>query len=277
MMKVDLHIHTTASDGRLSPQEIVDHAMAMGLTHIAITDHDTVNAIITLYNLDYLKNRNITMIPGIEFSTDLPLHEVHILGYFIDIFNTELQSQLNLIVADRWERVKRTIIKLEDLGYIVDYERVVELAGGTTSVGRPHIARVLVEKGYFASVTDVFNALLYKNGPAYVPHYKLDYQSVIKLIHQAGGISVLAHPGLIGNDQIVHEIINAGIQGIEVYHPCHTADQINQYLKLAEHYNTIITGGSDFHGIPTRFPDKLGVFTIPPSIIEYFRNRFGHE
>lgn len=276
-MKVDLHIHTTASDGRLSPQDIVDHAISMGLTHIAITDHDTVDAIIALHRLDYLKNKNITMIPGIEFSTDLPSHEVHVLGYFVDIFNTELQSQLNVIVADRWDRVKRTIIKLADLGYIVDYERVVELAGGTTSVGRPHIARVLVEKGYFASVTDVFNALLYKNGPAYVPHYKLDYQTVIKLIHQAGGISVLAHPGLIGDDLIVHEIIDAGIQGIEVYHPCHNADQTIQYLKMAEQYNKIITGGSDFHGIPTRFPDKLGVFTIPPSIIDSFRNRFGHE
>jgi predicted metal-dependent phosphoesterase TrpH len=277
MIKVDLHIHTTASDGRLSPQEVVDHAISMGLTHIAITDHDTVNAIIALHKLDYLKNKNITMIPGIEFSTDLPSHEVHVLGYFIDIFNTELQSQLNVIVAGRWDRVKRTIINLADLGYIVDYERVVELAGGTTSVGRPHIARVLVEKGYFASVTDVFNTLLYKNGPAYVPHYKLDYQTVIKLIHQAGGISVLAHPGLIGNDLIVHEIIDAGIQGIEVYHPCHNADQTIQYLKLAEQYNKIITGGSDFHGIPTRFPDKLGVFKIPPSIIDSFLNRFGHE
>ncbi|QJW46754.1 PHP domain-containing protein [bacterium BFN5] len=276
-MKVDLHIHTTASDGRLSPQEVVDHAISMGLTHIAITDHDTVNAIIALHKLDYLKNKNITMIPGIEFSTDLPSHEVHVLGYFIDIFNTELQSQLDIIVADRWDRVKRTIIKLANLGYSVDYKRVVELAGGTTSVGRPHIARVLVEKGYFSSVTDVFNTLLYKNGPAYVPHYKLDYHTVIKLIQQAGGISVLAHPGLISNDLIVHEIIDAGIQGIEVYHPCHNADQTIQYLKMAEHYNKFITGGSDFHGIPTRFPDKLGVFTIPPSIIDAFLNRFGHE
>ncbi len=269
-MKIDLHIHTTASDGRLSPQEVVNQALEVGLTHIAITDHDTVNAILSL-NLELNINaKPITIIPGIEFSTDLPDNEVHILGYNINILDHTLQQQLSLMTTDRWDRVRRTITKLAALGYHIEYERIVELAGQSTAVGRPHIARAIVEKGYFPSVTEVFNSLLYKNGPAYVPHFKLDYPSVIKLIHQAGGIAVLAHPGLIGNEAIVNDIIHAGIHGIEVYHPRHDDAQTKNYLQIAKEHQLLITGGSDFHGIPTRFPEKLGIFTPPPGLLADF-------
>ncbi|MEG6586430.1 PHP domain-containing protein [Dendrosporobacter sp. 1207_IL3150] len=269
MMKTDLHIHTTASDGRLTPLEILNHAIEVGLNHISITDHDTVDGLLELHELGYLANKKITIITGIEFSTDLPLNEVHILGYNIDIFSCELQKQLDLIIRDRWDRVNRTIEKLTELGYAVEFDRIVELAGNTTSIGRPHIARALVEKGYFPTVTEVFNTLLYKNGPAYVPHYKLSYTSVIKLIEQSGGISVLAHPGLVEDDTIVDDIINSGINGIEVYHPRHNSTQIEKYLELAKRNNLIVTGGSDFHGIPSRFPHKLGVFTSSTNILDY--------
>lgn len=269
-MKIDLHIHTTASDGRLSPREILDQALEAGLTYIAITDHDTVNAILSLNQETDLEAKPISIIPGIEFSTDLPENEVHILGYNIDIHNSALHQQLNLMTTDRWDRVQRTIKKLAALGYHVEYERIVELAGQSTAVGRPHIARALVEKGYFSTVTEVFNSLLYKNGPAYVPHFKLDYPSVIKLIHQAGGIAVLAHPGLIGNEAIVKDVITAGINGLEVYHPRHNDKQTKHYLQLAGQYQLLITGGSDFHGIPTRFPEKLGIFTPPAELLADF-------
>lgn len=265
-MGADLHIHTTASDGRSSPQEIVDQAIAAGLTHIAITDHDTVNGLIELYQGGDLNSKPLTVIPGIEFSTDLPQNEVHILGYHVDIFHPALVEQLAIIVDDRWKRVERTLTKLTRLGYPIEYNRVVELAGSATAVGRPHIARALVEKGYFANVTDVFHALLHKNGPAYVPHYKLDYRSVLKLITAAGGIPVLAHPGLIGDDRIVEDIIAAGIRGIEVYHPRHDSTQNRKYLDLAGTHHLLVTGGSDFHAIPSRFPGKLGIFTIPAEL-----------
>lgn len=265
-MGADLHIHTTASDGRSSPREIVDQAIAAGLTHIAITDHDTVNGLVELYRSIDLSGKPLTVIPGIEFSTDLPQNEVHILGYHIDIFHPALEEQLAIIVDDRWKRVERTLAKLTQLGYPIEYNRVVELAGSTTAIGRPHIARAVVEKGYFTNVTDVFHALLHKNGPAYVPHYKLEYRSVLKLITAAGGIPVLAHPGLVGDDRIVDDIIAAGIRGIEAYHPRHDSRQTRKYLDLAAKHHLLVTGGSDFHAIPSRFPGKLGIFTIPAEL-----------
>jgi len=267
-MSVDLHIHTTASDGRLSPVEIVEQAIQVGLSHIAITDHDTVDGLISLHNSGHLFSNDITIISGIEFSTDLPHNEVHILGYNIDIFNSELLEQLHIIVDDRWNRIKRIVTRLDQLGYSIDYNRVVELAGTTTSVGRPHIAKALVEKCYFSNVTEVFDTLLYKNGPAFVPHFKLQYSEIIQLIKRTGGIPVLAHPGLVGNDKIVLDIINAGISGLEVYHPKHDNTQTHKYRDIAERHNLIITGGSDFHAIPSRFPEKLGVYTIPASFVK---------
>jgi len=266
-MTADLHIHTTASDGRLSPNSILQQAMEVGLSYIAIADHDTVDGLLEINEI-IKKNTidTISIIPGIEFSTDLPENEVHILGYQIDIYNLELRNQLNLLVAHRRERIKQMIHKLSQLGYSIDYLRVIEIAKQATSIGRPHLAKALIEKGYFSTVSDVFTALLNKNSPVYVPHYKLTPSQVITLIKKAGGIPVLAHPGLIGNDNIVLDLINAGILGLEAYHPTHTEIQIQRYLDLANQYNLYITGGSDFHAVPTRFPERLGLFTIPASL-----------
>ena len=271
-MTADLHIHTTASDGRLSPEDILKHAIEAGLSYISITDHDTVNGLLKLYERLENKTINICIIPGIEFSTDLPENEVHILGYKIDIYNVELRNQLNILVTHRHERTKQIIHKLNKLGYTIDYLRVIELAQNATSIGRPHIARALIEKGYFSTVSDVFTTLLDKKGLAYVPHYKLAPLQVITLIKKAGGIPVLAHPGLIGNDEIVLDLINIGILGLEVYHPRHNTLQTNKYLDLASQYQLIVTGGSDFHAIPTRFPEKLGLFTIPANLAEKLSN-----
>lgn len=265
-MTADLHIHTTASDGRFSPLAIIEQAIEAGLSYIAITDHDTVDGLLTLRELEISLPTNLVIIPGIEFSSDLPNHEVHILGYGIDIFHHELRTQLDLLVAQRHKRAKEIITKLHQLGYEVTYERILELAGNATAIGRPHIARALVEKNYFSSVAAVFNNLLYKNGPAYMPHYKLTPKQIIKLIQAAGGVSVLAHPGLVGDDTLVLEMINLGINGLEVYHPTHNTNQIQKYLDLAITHRLAITGGSDFHGIAERFPEKLGIFTIPADL-----------
>lgn len=266
-MIADLHIHTTASDGRFSPTQIIEQAIAAELSYIAITDHDTVDGLLQLGELESPIPANLVVIPGIELSTDLPENEVHILGYSIDIFNKELRTQLDVLVADRHSRTKRIIEKLHHLGYIITYERVLELGNHATSIGRPHIAKALVEKKYFSTVAEVFITLLDKNGPAYVPHYKLTPKQVIELIKQAGGIPVLAHPGLIGNDDIVLDIIAAGIKGLEVYHPKHNEQQIQTYLSIAKEHGLLITGGSDFHGIPARFPNKLGIFTINAALV----------
>jgi predicted metal-dependent phosphoesterase TrpH len=263
-MTADLHIHTTASDGRLSPSNILQQAMEVGLSYIAITDHDTVDGLLEIHEtIEKNTIDNISIINGIELSTDLPENEVHILGYQIDIYNLELRNQLNLLVAHRHERIKQMIHKLNQLGYSIDYLRVIEIAKQATSIGRPHLAKALIEKGYFSNVSDAFTTLLNRSAPAYVPHYKLTPLQVITLIKKAGGIPVLAHPGLIGNDNIVLNLINIGILGLEVYHPTHNELQIQKYLDMANQYRLLVTGGSDFHAVPNRFPEKLGLFTIP--------------
>lgn len=277
MLIADLHIHTTASDGRFTPAQIIIAAQQSGLSYIAITDHDTVDGLLQLNHLKEPIPDSLCIIPGIELSTDLPENDVHILGYHIDIFNAELRNQLEILISHRHERAKEMISKLHGLGYTITYERVLELAGNATAIGRPHIAKALVEKEYFTTISDVFIALLDKNGPAYVPHYKLTPEQVIKLIKQAGGIPVLAHPGLVGNDDIVRRVIKAGICGLEVYHPKHDENQIQKYLAMANEHHLLITGGSDFHGIPTRFPQKLGIFTIPATLAYQLQQPTTHE
>ncbi|MDF2572424.1 MAG: phnPP [Sporomusa sp.] len=268
-MTADLHIHTTASDGRLSPQEVIRQAQDAGLRYIAITDHDTVGAHLELRRDGFLNNvaPKLSIIQGLEFSTDLPWHEVHILGYFIDIDNSKLRDQLEIIVRDRLRRSRTMVEKLNQLGYSIDYTRVLEFAGQAMAVGRPHVAKVLVENGYVKSVSEAFDLLLAKNGPAYVPHYKLTPEQAIRLIAQAGGIAVLAHPGLIGDDSVVLNLIKAGIHGLEVYHPEHDQAMTSRYLAIASKYNLKITGGSDFHAIPGRYPERLGEFTISTNLV----------
>ena len=276
-MTADLHVHTTASDGRLSPENIIDQAIQADLSYIAITDHDTVNGLLQLQTMEHSLPASLYIIPGIELSTDFPNNEVHILGYYIDIFNTELRRQLELLIVHRHERAKEMIVKLNQLGYAITYRRVLELAEHVTSIGRPHIAKALVEKTYFSTISDVFKTLLDKNGPAYVPHYKLTPKQVIELIKGAGGVPVLAHPGLIGNDNIVLDIIDSGILGLEVYHPKHDEGQVQKYLGIANKHQLAITGGSDFHAIPARFPPKLGIFTIPGSLACQLHKLSKHE
>lgn len=261
-MTADLHVHTCASDGLLSPREVLSEAQAAGLTHIAITDHDTVDGLATLQDWQPSPGQPV-LIPGIEFSTDLDRHEVHILGYHIDIRHPELNRQIRLITDDRLTRAERMVHKLCQLGYPMSYRRVLEIAGDSSAVGRPHVAAGLLEKGYFESIDQVFDTLLEKNKPAYVPHYQLTRQDTIRLILDAGGIPVLAHPGLVGDVSVVLETIAMGIQGVEVYHPKHTDEQVTLYEQLAAAHGLLTTGGSDFHGMPGRFPERLGQFTVP--------------
>jgi predicted metal-dependent phosphoesterase TrpH len=267
-MTADLHIHTTASDGRLSPGEVIKMAMEVKLSEIAITDHDTVAGLLEITaDKEAIKNK-LTVLDGIEFSTDFPCHEVHILGYNIDIFHKALRKELAKLTFDRQQRVQKMVVKLNNLGYEVDYQRVLELAGNAKSIGRPHVARALLEKGYFSEISEVFTALLQKNGPAYIPHYKMNCNTAIEVIKSAGGTAVLAHPGLIGSDDIVLEVISVGVDGLEVYHPTHTPCQVKKYLEIAQKYNLFVAGGSDFHGIPGRYPEKLGDFSIPSELIK---------
>lgn len=273
-MKADLHVHTTASDGRLTPEEVMAAASAAGLSYVAITDHDTLDG---LAALAIHPAASPVLIPGIEFSTDLPNNEVHILGYYIDPSNDELRRQIKLIKNDRTDRAERMVAKLSKLGYPVSLDRVCFHAGETSAVGRPHVAAALVERGYFPDTAAVFDTLLGRDRPGYVPHYKLTPAQTVEIIKAAGGIAVLAHPGLVGDDAIVDEVIARGIDGLEVYHPKHDTAATARYAALAAARRLAVTGGSDFHAIPGRFPEQLGVFTVPGELAERLAALARHE
>ncbi len=269
-MASDLHMHTTYSDGRLTPEELVAAAKDAGLRYMAITDHDTVGGIGHLYETGMYPCKSIRIIPGIEFSAHHPLREIHILGYNIDIFYGPLVDKLNDITEARWTRFSEMVAKLQQLGYDVSETEVPALAGASKSISRSHIGRVLVKKGYFPSIREAFDALLAKGQPAYVPHYRLEVREIVDLVKAAGGTPVLAHPKLVGDDALVERICQSGIEGLECFYPRHNEEDTQRYLAMADRYGLLVSGGSDYHGFPTRYPTELGVFTIEDQWAEKF-------
>jgi predicted metal-dependent phosphoesterase TrpH len=243
----DLHVHTTASDGLLSPEELIMLAHSNQLRGIAITDHDTVSGLIDTSWAQTAVQRQITVIPGLEINTDFADEEVHILGYFIDVNNSELLQRLDQIKEARKERIAKILKRLEQMNMYVNSARVYEIAGSGT-IGRPHIAQAMIERGYAATIKEAFNKYLARGRPAYVPRYRLLPDEAIGMIKRAGGFPVLAHPGLIRSRGVVDEIIKMGIGGLEVFYPEHTDVQIREMQELAAKYGLVITGGSDFHG-----------------------------
>ncbi len=261
-MSSDLHMHTNCSDGLLSPEELVAAAKQAGLGYIAITDHDTVDGICQLYEQGLYPASGIKIIPGIEFSAHHPESEIHILGYNVDIYNRELRDRLNDVVEGRWTRFSNMVEKIQALGYDISETDVLEIADGSTSISRSHVAQAMVKKGYFTSVKDVFDQLLVKGKPAYVSHFRLEPGEIIDLIKNSGGTPVLAHPKLIYNDELVEELLKKGIEGIEAIYPKHDEEDTARYLAMADKYNLLVTGGSDYHGIPGRWPEHIGEFIV---------------
>ena len=274
-MASDLHMHKTFSDGKLTPEEVVAQAKAAGLKYIAITDHDTVDGVSYLYENGMYPTKGIHVIPGIEFSAHHPVHEIHILGFNVDIYYPDLLDKLNDVTEARWTRFSDMVEKLQALGYPITEGEVLTLAGGSKSISRSHIARILVKKGFFSSVREAFSAVLEKGKPAYVPHYHLEVEEIIELIKAAGGTPVLAHPKLVGDDDLVRDICKRGIEGIEVFYPRHDAADTARYYMMAQEFNLLPAGGSDFHGYPTRQPSEIGIFTIEDKYAEAFYRPLG--
>jgi hypothetical protein len=270
MTIADLHIHTTASDGKWTVEKILHAAQQRGLSAIAITDHDTVGA---LQDIELKSSYQGEIIPGIEFNSETDFSEVHILGYHIDTKSPALQKILSNLRDSRVERVKEMIDKLKQIGYPLDFKDVQQQAGLSESLGRPHVAAALLEKGYISTFTEAFSGLIAKGGPAYVPHAKLSPVEAINTVRAAGGIPVLAHPGLIHDDNLVRQLILEGLMGLEAYHPTHDKATTNHYNQIAGRYNLLVTGGSDFHGIPGRYPEELGEFTIPYALVGRLNER----
>jgi predicted metal-dependent phosphoesterase TrpH len=260
--KVDLHIHTTASDGRYSPAEIVAMASQKGLVYIAICDHDSIDGVLPAQKraADF---PGITVIGGVEINTDVPSGELHVLGYFYDPANQKLIDTLERLRNSRLERAVKMIRKLRNMGIKIDYERVREIAGAG-SVGRPHIAEAMLERGYILSLREAFNKYIGRGCPAYVERDKITPLEATRLILRAKGLPVLAHPFTFDNPEtLIIELKNAGLTGLEVYYNSYTPEQIQELLQLADKYNLIATGGSDFHGLDSNAEPPLGTVDVP--------------
>ncbi len=265
-MPADLHVHTNFSDGIFSPEEIVKKAKDARLSAVAITDHDCVDGIDSA--MDAGRKLGVKVIPGVEFTTDLPDTEVHILGYYIDHKAPWLLALLKRIREDRVNRVHKIVEKLNGLGIKIKAEDVLKLAD-KGSVGRPHVARVLCEKGIVRSIQEAFNRYLDHNSPAYVPHFKLTPVEAVETVKKTGGIPVYAHPGTSAKDELIPELVAAGLKGIEVYYGSHSDLQVSHYLAITRKYGLLATGGSDFHGSLGR-EVTLGEVTLPDREFERF-------
>ena len=268
-MASDLHTHTNFSDGSYSPEELLATAKALGLTYLAITDHDTVDGLCHLYENGLYPAKNLKVIPGIELKADHE-REIHLVGYNIDIYNGKLLDKLSELIDARWVRFSEIIKKLQANGCRIKEADVLKIADTSRSIGRSHIARTLVKNGCFKTVRDAFDKMLSRDRAAYVPRYLLKLDEIINLIRKAGGTVCLAHPKLIGDDALVEEICRSGIDALEVFYPCHTPDDIRRYAKFAEENNLLISGGSDFHGSASRYVERLGEFTIEDKFAEKF-------
>jgi 3',5'-nucleoside bisphosphate phosphatase len=265
--KVDLHIHTTASDGKYTPAEIVRKARECGLTDIAICDHDSFEGVIPA-QAAALKYPGLNVISGVEINTDTSLGELHILGFFIDCKSQELDSVLKRLRTSRIERASRMVEKLHRLGINIDPERVREIAG-EGSVGRPHIAQAMYEKGYVFSLQDAFAKYISRGGPAYVERDKTTPAEAIQLILRAKGIPALAHPFTSENPEpLIRELKTSGLMGLEVFYGNYDSSQIQELLRLAYKYDLVPTGGSDFHGLDNLSEPPLGTVNVPVETVK---------
>jgi predicted metal-dependent phosphoesterase TrpH len=264
MGRLDLHIHTTASDGVLTPAEVVRVAVDKGLEAIAITDHDTTAGIDAA--LEAAQASRLEVIPGIELSTEEGLREVHILGYYIDHGDEGLQARLAVLRRARRDRAWKMVKKLEGLGLPVSWEQVEEIADQTSAFGRPHIAQALLERGYVGSVNEAFDRYIGLRGPAYVARYKLTPEEAIQMVAHAKGLPVLAHPWR--QEEIVPRLSALGLVGLEVYYPSYSEDERELLAALAEKHDLVATGGSDFHGYRVDASLSLGEVPVPFESLE---------
>jgi 3',5'-nucleoside bisphosphate phosphatase len=274
MGHVDLHLHTTASDGVLSPSEIVRYAKAKGLQAIAITDHDTIDG--CEEGLSEGERIGFEVIPGIEISAEYSPGSMHILGFFLDIHHPLLNERLEYLQKARAERNPKMVAKLNQLGMEVTYEEVLKASGGG-QVGRPHFANVLLEKKYVRNFQEAFERFLKKGAPAYVDKFRFTSKEALRFIHEARGVAVLAHPNTLGVkryselEKLVLQLVDEGLKGIEVYYPEHSAVEVAQYKNLADRYSLLSTGGTDYHGIEKNELDigvGRGEMRLPYSIVE---------
>lgn len=278
MNQVDLHTHTTASDGSLTPAQLVQRAARLGVKVLAITDHDTVDGVAV--GTAEGARLGVEVIPGVEINTDVPGAEVHVLGYFFDVAHRELNEKLAEIREGRIGRARRMAEVLTEMGAPVRFERILEIAGDG-AVCRPHVAQALIEAGHVNGYQQAFEKYIGRNSPAYVSRQKFSPAEACALIRRAGGLPVLAHPVFFDRygavkarfDQaLLPDMLANGLAGIEVYYPRYDATTIELLLGVARSHGLVVTGGTDFHGVRPGEPDLGGVY-VPMKTVRRLRER----
>jgi hypothetical protein len=268
---VDLHTHTTASDGALAPRALVREAVKHGVRVLAVTDHDTTDGLAEAME-EARQHAGLEIIPGLEINCDVAGGEVHVLGYFVDHAAASFQAFLGEQRRERRDRIHRIAERLAELGMPIDPAEVFAIVK-EGSAGRPHVARVMVQRGYVKSLREAFDRYLHTNGPANVPRKRLTPADAVRFIAAASGVPVLAHPGVAGKDDLIDELIAVGLQGIEVYYAEHTPKQIADYLDRCRRHDLVATGGSDFHGAYTGRTNPPGTPRVPMTAVDGLRER----
>ena len=263
-MFADLHLHSQFSDGTYTPEEVAAQGVRFGFSALALTDHDTVEGCARMAAA--CDAATIEFIPGAELTAEQAGNELHILGYFLDTQNAKLLAEIGKFQVVRQQRIRDMVARLNELNVPLRAEAVFALAN-CQSPGRPHVARALVKAGLCRSLDEAFERFLKKGRPAWVPKAKMSAPEGIELIHQAGGLAVMAHPGLNRTDEVIPELVAAGLDGIECFHTKHSPTTAARYLALAEKYNLLVTGGSDCHGLSKGRP-LIGTVKLDYSYIE---------
>lgn len=265
MSQADLHVHSTASDGLLTPTQVVEAAAHAGLAAVGLADHDTVEGLDEAIAAG--ERLGVEVVPAVEINTDFGLVEVHILGYFFDRRYPKFLSQLEHLRQARVERGRKMVEKLRALGVPITIDRVLEISG-SGSVGRPHVAQALVENGSVATTNDAFQQYLVRGAPAYVARTKLTPIDAVNIIMEAGGVAGIAHPAKSNRDRLIGDLVKYGLGALEVFHTDHVPDTAQHYLALARRHGLIPTGGSDAHGYNAEGVSTIGTVRVDISIVE---------
>jgi len=268
-MAIDLHLHTNFSDGTYTPEELAEQAALHGLRAVALTDHDTLDGCPRMAAA--CEARGIEFVPGSELTAECEGNEVHLLGYYLDPTHPRLIRELARFQDVRQNRIREMVARLNKLGVGLTSEAVFELAN-CRAPGRPHVARALVEGGFCSSLDEAFDRFLKWGKPAWVPKCKMMAPDAIELVHDVGGVVVIAHPGLNRTDTFIPALVEAGLDGLECFHSRHSTPMSEHYLQMADEYGLLVTGGSDCHGNNKGQP-LIGSIKIPYTHLEQLRAR----
>ena len=270
MRYADLHTHTHHSDGTRTSREVIDVARSFGIEILCISDHDNLAAYFE--SKTYADSREVQLVPGVELSCAYKGHDIHILAYAFDPLDERVERRLRSFRLTREQRGKRMVDRLGELGFRIDHARVEELAAGG-AMGRPHVARALVEGGFVATVAEAFDKLIGAGKPAYVEKERFQIDEAVALIHSAGGVTSVAHPTLYSDHEIIiPELLDAGVDAIEVMHPDVDEKNRDMYMNLARFRGKFVTGGSDDHGT-VKEKQTLGTVRVPENLIKPILDR----